>query len=114
MEVDNWSYVESNSVSSLKAAVADRPVTVMIEGDRYVMQIYESGVLNSEWCGTDLDHGVLIVGYGTEDGQEYWLVRNSWGTVWGEEGYVKIAIKDGEGICGIQKSAIRATYVSVW
>ena len=58
-------------------------------------------------CGTRLDHGVAAVGYGTEDGKDYWLVRNSWGTGWGEEGYIKLAmhVSEAAGQCGILSAA---------
>lgn len=61
------------------------------------------GVFSGE-CGTDLDHGVVVVGYGTENGVDYWLVRNSWGTAWGEDGYIKIqrnVASTNTGKCGI-------------
>jgi len=114
MKVDQWQDVAANDSTSLKAALADRPVSVAIEADRLVFQFYSTGVLNSTKCGTNLDHGVLAVGYGTEDGQDYYLVKNSWGASWGEEGYIKIAIVDGEGICGIQMDASRPTKTSAW
>merc|ERR1712110_914720 len=76
--------------------------------DKSVFQSYKSGILNSTACGTSLDHGVLAVGYGTESGQAYYLVKNSWNTTWGDQGYVKIANNgDGAGICGIQLGAVR-------
>jgi C1A family cysteine protease len=67
-------------------------------------QFYSGGILTSSSCGTDLDHGVLIIGYGIEAGQKYWLVKNSWSNTWGENGYVRIARTDStndSGICGI-------------
>ncbi len=73
-----------------------------------VFQTYSSGVL-SEGCGTNRDHAVLAVGYGTEDGQEYWLVKNSWNTTWGDQGYIKLAIEDGEGVCGVQMEPVAPT-----
>merc|ERR1712060_263349 len=76
--------------------------SVYVEADKAVFQQYKSGVFDSTKCGTKLDHATLVVGYGTENGQDYWLMKNSWGTVWGEQGYMKLAIVDGEGICGIQ------------
>merc|ERR1719157_402392 len=72
---------------------------------------YHTGVLNSTKCGTQLDHGVLAVGYGTDaSGQAYYLVKNSWASTWGDKGYLKIANNgDGPGICGIQMAAVRPT-----
>jgi len=64
--------------------------------------MYKSGVLDSTDCGTVLNHAVAAVGYGTENGKDYYIVRNSWGTSWGDEGYIKIAAVEGKGICGIQ------------
>ena len=93
----------------MKAALAQQPLSVSIEADTYVFQTYKSGVLNSTKCGTQLDHAVLAVGYGSENGQEYWLVKNSWGTTWGENGYIKLAIVDGDGICGVQMGPLFPT-----
>ena len=96
--------VKPNDQLSLKAAVSKQPVAIAIEADTRYFQSYSSGVLTSSSCGTQLDHGVLIVGYGVENGQKYWLVKNSWSSSWGENGYVKIARSDSTndaGICGI-------------
>ena len=96
--------VKPNDQLSLKAAVAKQPVAVAIEADTKYFQSYSSGVLTSSSCGTSLDHGVLTVGYGEENGQKYWLVKNSWGTSWGDKGYVKIGRSESTndaGICGI-------------
>lgn len=98
---------------SLKGAVAQQPVSVAIEADTRYFQSYKSGILTDASCGTKLDHGVLAVGYGTENGQKYWIVKNSWGTSWGESGYVRIARSESTndaGICGI---AIQPSFISV-
>ena len=96
--------VPANNQMALKEAVSIGPVSVAIEADSRVFQLYTGGVLTSSECGTNLDHGVLVAGYGSADGLEYWLVKNSWGVSWGDEGYIKIQRSDSKndaGICGI-------------
>lgn len=97
--------VSPNNQLELQAAVARGPVSVAIEADTSIFQFYAGGVLKNENCGVNLDHGVLIVGYGEENnGDMYWLVKNSWGPDWGDNGYVKIARTNStndSGVCGI-------------
>ena len=97
--------IPANNQLALKDAVAlNGPVSIAIEADTRVFQSYSSGVITSTSCGTNLDHGVLIVGYGVENDTKYWLVKNSWGTTWGDNGYVKILRTDSSndsGICGV-------------
>jgi len=103
-QMSSCSDVNPNDQVSLKGAVAQQPVSIAIEADTKYFQSYSSGILTSSDCGTNLDHGVLIAGYGDDNGQKYWLVKNSWGTTWGDKGYVKIARSDSTndaGICGI-------------
>jgi len=102
--MSSCSDVKPNDQISLKGAVAQQPVAIAIEADTKYFQSYSSGVLTSSTCGTTLDHGVLTVGYGEENGIKYWLVKNSWGPSWGMGGYVKIGRSDSTndpGICGI-------------
>ena len=103
----SYNMVTPDSVDQLMAALAQGPCSVAIQADQRVFQSYTSGIITSSTCGTNLDHGVLAVGYGTDNGTDYWLVKNSWGTSWGESGYVRIARVDGKGICGIQMQPVR-------
>merc|ERR1712080_44130 len=99
--VTGFKDVAADDEQALMDAVAQQPVSIAIEADKSVFQLYASGVLTGR-CGSSLDHGVLAVGYGTESGQAYWKVKNSWGSSWGDEGYVKIFRgKSGAGECGI-------------
>jgi KDEL-tailed cysteine endopeptidase len=108
VSVKTYATVPAKSVAQLKAAIAKQPVSVTVEADRSVFQQYKSGVLDSQLCGTQLDHAITAVGYGTDSktGKDYYLVRNSWGASWGDQGYIKIAAVDGVGICGIQQVSV--------
>merc|ERR1719277_2061678 len=97
--------VPSRDETSLKAAVSKHPVSIAIEADKSAFQLYKGGVLGNSGCGTSLDHAVLIVGYGTDGGKDYWKVKNSWGPAWGEKGYIRLV--RGENMCGV---AAQPTY----
>lgn len=98
--------VTANSSSQLLSALNSNVVSVAIEADKAVFQMYKGGIFDSAQCGTQLDHGVALVGYGTENGQQYYILRNSWGTSWGEQGYMRMAVQDGAGVCGVQMAAV--------
>merc|ERR1712127_954983 len=85
--------VTTNSETQMKAAVSQGPVSVAIEADQSGFQFYKTGVFSGT-CGTNLDHGVLVVGYGTDSGKDYWKVKNSWGATWGQEGYILLTKGD--------------------
>ncbi|XP_061339992.1 cysteine proteinase COT44-like [Gastrolobium bilobum] len=108
VNIDGYEDVTPYNENALKKAVAHQPVSVAIEASGRALQLYHSGVFTGR-CGTNLDHGVVVVGYGSENGLDYWLVRNSWGTGWGEDGYFKIErnVISSTGKCGI---AMEASY----
>jgi C1A family cysteine protease len=100
--------VTPKSDSDMMAALAQQPVSIAIEADQKDFQMYKSGVFTGG-CGTNLDHGVLAVGYGTDNGSDYYLVKNSWGTTWGQGGYIMLGrgkqYNSGSGQCGMLMQA---------
>lgn len=102
VKVTGFKDVAANDETALQIAVAKQPVSVAIEADQREFQFYKSGVFDKQ-CGTQLDHGVLAVGYGVEDDKKFWKVKNSWGSSWGENGYIRLARDFGPaaGQCGI-------------
>ncbi|XP_011621791.1 zingipain-1 [Amborella trichopoda] len=106
-KIKGYRYIPPNNENALLKAVANHPVAVSIDAGSKAFGFYSEGVFTGE-CGTNLDHEVLIVGYGiTEDGLKYWLVKNSWSTEWGERGYIRMQrdVAAPEGICGIAMAA---------
>jgi len=95
--------VTPGSETALLAAVNIGPVSVAIEADQQCFQFYSGGVLSDPSCGMQLDHGVLVVGYGTEGTKDFWIVKNSWGASWGESGYIRLIRNKNE--CGIASMA---------
>lgn len=93
----------SGDVESMKAAIEIGPINVAVSAGNDVFRNYISGIVGAhDNCGTHVDHAVVAVGWGTEDGQDYYIVRNSWGPEWGDAGFIKIAAEEGdEGVCGI-------------
>merc|ERR1712224_602099 len=98
--VTGFQDVDGNE-KALEEAVAQGPVSVAVEADT-VFQFYARGIVKTNFCGANLDHGVTAVGYGVENGVKYWKVKNSWGKMWGESGYIRLKKgKGGKGQCGI-------------
>ncbi|XVE53080.1 hypothetical protein DITRI_Ditri02bG0175900 [Diplodiscus trichospermus] len=107
--INIYETVPPNDEEALLRAVTNQPVSVGIDGNDENFKHYGGGVFSGD-CGTTLNHAVTIVGYGTsEEGTDYWLIKNSWGQNWGENGYMRIQRNVGTpgGLCGI---AMKASY----
>lgn len=95
--------VAQNSDRALQAALRQQPVSVAVQASGG-FQFYSSGIYAGP-CGTTVDHGVLLVGFGEDGGVPYWKIKNSWGSSWGERGYMRLlrnnTINGGAGLCGI-------------
>lgn len=111
--VTKFTDVHPSNDIDMMTALSQQTVSIAIEADQQAFQLYKSGVFTGT-CGTNLDHGVLTVGYGTLDGQDYYKVKNSWGPTWGDEGYILLGRGDefnkGQGQCGM---LLQASYPEV-
>jgi len=99
--------VAANDENDLQGAVEGQPTSVAVQADSSVFQFYSSGVITSTSCGTNLNHGILAVGFDNKHSTPHWICKNSWGATWGDQGYVRIkknvSGQKGAGICGIAK-----------
>ncbi|KAL2504045.1 xylem bark cysteine peptidase 3 [Abeliophyllum distichum] len=104
--IDSYVDIPPKNEKRLLQAVATQPISVGISGSDNSFQLYSRGIFTGP-CSTDLDHAVLIVGYDSKDGKDYWIVKNSWGKYWGMDGYMYIIRNNGnpEGVCGINMLA---------
>lgn len=86
------------------ARLQQQPVNVAVAAGNNVFMNYKSGIISTtSGCPTQIDHAIVAVGWGEENGTQYYIVRNSWGTGWGEDGYVRIQTSGGLGVCGINQ-----------
>jgi len=102
--ISSFTDVSPSDNDALRAAVAQQPVSIAIEADQDGFQFYQSGVFSGD-CGDALDHGVLVVGYNQTATPAYWIVKNSWGSRWGDAGYIFLVddatLNGGTGQCGL-------------
>ena len=91
-----------NKFTQMKVALNQQNLAIVIEADKMMFQIYNSSVLTDSRCGTSLDHTVLAVGYGTENDQDYWQVKNSWNITLGDQGYSKLGMNSDARVCVVQ------------
>ena len=101
LRIDSWLMLDTQDENEIKEFLyTNGPLAIAINADPF--QYYTGGIIDEdEWsCDPEgLNHGVVLVGYGNESGVDYWIIRNSWGDYWGEDGYVRVA--RGKGTCGV-------------
>lgn len=102
VKISGYTELPPNNESEMLKAASKQPLAVTVDTSCDAFRFYSSGILSQD-CGTKLNHSVTIVGYGVANGEKYWLVKNSWGSYWGENGYIRIKRDSGipTGICGI-------------
>lgn len=106
IELSDFSEVARFDPQQLALALQRGPVSVGVDASSTAFKWYKNGIITRN-CGTSIDHAVLLVGYGTENGVDYWTIKNSWGADWGENGYFRILRdmnKKDDGMCGVQST----------
>ena len=105
--ISSYIYAVQGDESDLQAKIAQYgPASVGIDASHLSFQLYSNGIYDEKKClSTSINHGVGCVGYGTENNEKYWIVRNSWGKSWGENGYIRMT-RGKENQCGIATLAV--------
>ncbi|XP_068448891.1 digestive cysteine proteinase 2 [Clinocottus analis] len=105
--IKDYRFIPKGDEQALADAVATvGPITVAIDADHSSFLFYSSGIYEEPTCNpNNLSHAVLLVGYGSDGGQDYWIIKNSWGSSWGEGGYMRM-VRDGRNTCGIASYAL--------
>lgn len=104
IDIAYWPYASEYNFDVLKKEISKTPFTIAMDGTSEYMISYQSGIMNSaEKCGFNANHAVLVVGYGTDQyAGDYFILKNSWGTTWGEEGYARVAANTQNGnVCAL-------------
>ena len=115
-KVTGYRKVTANNALAHKTALKDGPISIALRSGSSTFQLYKSGIISGTACGTTMDHAITMIGYGSENGKDYWIAKNSWGTGWGEGGYVRIERNDAgtdKGVCGLLQYSIQPTTISV-
>ena len=101
VEVSGYKSIKAN-VDSIKAAVEQQPLSIAVMADNDAFRYYKDGVITADQCPGRIDHAIQAVGWGNDGTQDYFIVRNSWNTTWGDKGFAKLAADDkGDGTCGM-------------
>ena len=113
-KVTGFSMITKNSPSAHIAALQRGPISIAVAAGNSAFQFYRSGILTSG-CGTYMDHAVTMIGYGSLNGKDYWIIKNSWGPYWGEGGFARIArsSSSGSGVCGLLQYSVQPTAISI-
>lgn len=111
LSISSYTNVTAGSIEALQDAVANvGPIAINIFTGLQSFVFYDSGVFDDAGCISDyadLDHAVLAVGYNTTGAEPYWIVKNSWSTFWGDDGYINIAMANN--LCGVATDAVYPT-----
>jgi len=102
MSSAHFGAVTKDDSTALIDAIYTQPISVAVDASGYHWSYYSTGTMTPSECGTSLDHAIMAVGYNNDATPPYYIVKNSWGTTWGIDGYIHLEITPGVGTCGIQ------------
>lgn len=104
VDFEGYRYIKDTEDAIKEALIKHGPILVMLGAHRK-WQLYKGGVWYENECSEMVNHSILLVGYGTENGHDFWLLKNSWGKDWGENGFIKYARNKHDNYCGFTKYA---------